>query len=408
MPLIHDADVPMSLGDHLDELRRRLIWPLIILGIGFFTAFLYEATLQQIFAQPMAWATQLYPNQAKAVGLPNDGTLPKFMIHGVMEGPMSSMLVSFYTAFFIAFPVLVYQLWQFIGVGLVPRERRLAFLFVPAGIMFFYAGTVFGYFIGLPYYYGFMIKWTANNPIALFNLQLTGYHHGFVFMTMVFGLIMDIPWLIMVLVRVGFVTVRQLIVHWKAAIMVNTAISAVVAPPDAISMIAMMIPLIGLYIIGVGLAQAMMWHHHRMTAKEEAAEKARMEAEELAAHQAQVPREDPSTDGSSPSAVHLDPAQPHGEEPSATQPLSDPQPIPRGAITDDLVAGDAAPSSTDGSASEPLEPGPSNEAPAESTITESTIPESTTPPTTTAERPTLGHDEFGLGDEPPRKDDDRG
>ena len=50
---------------------------------------------------------------------------------------------------------------------------------------------MFGYFIGLPYYYGFMIKWTANNPIALFNLQLTGYHHNFVFMTMVFGLIMD-------------------------------------------------------------------------------------------------------------------------------------------------------------------------------------------------------------------------
>ena len=52
MPLMHDADVPMSLGDHLEELRRRLKWPLIILGIGFFTAFMYEATLQQIFAQP--------------------------------------------------------------------------------------------------------------------------------------------------------------------------------------------------------------------------------------------------------------------------------------------------------------------------------------------------------------------
>ena len=109
MPLMHDADVPMSLGDHLEELRRRLKWPLIILGIGFFTAFMYEATLQQIFAQPMAWATLLYPNQAKAVGLPNDGSLPKFMIHGVMEGPMSSMLVSFYAAFFVAFPVLVYS-----------------------------------------------------------------------------------------------------------------------------------------------------------------------------------------------------------------------------------------------------------------------------------------------------------
>jgi sec-independent protein translocase protein TatC len=388
-------DVPMSLGDHLDELRRRLIWPLIILGIGFFTAFFYEARLQGIFAQPMAWATMLYPDQAKAVGLPNDGTLPKFMIHGVMEGPMSSMLVSFYTAFFVAFPVLVYQLWQFIGVGLVPRERRLAFLFVPAGIMFFYAGTVFGYFIGLPYYYGFMIKWTANNPIAQFNLQLTGYHHSFVFMTMVFGLIMDIPWLIMVLVRVGFVTVRQLITHWKAAIMINTAISAVVAPPDAISMIAMMIPLIGLYIVGVGLAYVMMWHHRRMTAKEDAAELARMAEEERAAHQAQVPREDPSTAGAQPAEVHLDPAQPQATDQGHPSVVGDPQPISRDAITDDLNAGDQAPSSADQLASEPdtsVTPGTSEEL----------------PPQPPADQPRLGNDESGMGGETPRKDDDRG
>lgn len=387
-------DVPMSLGDHLDELRRRLIWPLIILGIGFFTAFIYEAKLQQIFAQPMAWATMLYPEQAKAVGLPNDGTLPKFMIHGVMEGPMSSMLVSFYTAFFIAFPVLVYQLWQFIGVGLVPRERRLAFLFVPAGIMFFYAGTVFGYLIGLPYYYGFMIKWTANNPIAVFNLQLTGYHHGFVFMTMVFGLIMDIPWLIMVLVRVGFVTVRQLITHWKAAIMINTLISAVVAPPDAISMIAMMIPLIGLYIIGVGLAHVMMWHHRRMTAKEDAAELARMAEEEAAAHKAQAPHEDPGAATSATAMIHPDPAQPSPEaspEPT-TGPTGDgePQPLPRSAITDDLAAGDQAPSSSDqAETSEPVPFASADAAPTE-------------PP------PMLGNDESGMGGETPRKDDDRG
>jgi len=385
-------DVPMSLGDHLDELRRRLIWPIIILVAGFFTAFIYEARLQQIFAQPMVWATLLYPEQAKAVGLPNDGTLPKFMIHGVMEGPVSSMLVSFYTAFFIAFPVLVYQLWKFIGIGLVSRERRLAFLFVPAGIMFFYAGTVFGFFIGLPYYYGFMIKWTANNPIALFNLQLTGYHHNFVFMTMVFGLIMDIPWLIMVLVRLGFVTVRQLIVHWKAAIMFNTAVAAVVAPPDAISMIAMMIPLFALYAFGVGLARVMMWHHHRMEAKEQAAELKRMAAEEQAAHQAQVPREDPGSETSPTVDVRPDPAQPSAALPTD----SDPQPIPRGAITEDLVAGDHAPSSADQPSPEATEPAP----PVGGTEPSPSAP--TEPP------PTLGNDESGTGGETPRKDDDRG
>ncbi len=381
-------DVPMSLGDHLDELRRRLIWPLISLAALFFGAFAFENRLQVLFAQPLVWAIAINPEHAKTVGLPVDG-LPRLAIHGIWEGPLASMKVSFYTAFFIAFPVLVYQLWMFIGVGLVHRERRLAFLFVPAGIMFFYAGTLVGYFIGLPYFYSFMIKWAAHNPLAEFQLQLQAYHQDFIRMTVVFGLIADIPWLVMVMVRTGFVTVGQLLRNWKIAILVNTGIAAVVAPPDAFSMIVMMIPLYSLYFLGVGLSALMMRRHRRLEEKEEAAELARMAEEERAAHEAQVPREDPSTDVATSSVVHADPAQPQADETAETLPISDPHPIPRDAITDDLVAGDDAPSSSD-------------------------QPEASEPPFTSADAapteppPALGNDESGTGGETPRKDDDRG
>jgi sec-independent protein translocase protein TatC len=339
------VDVPMSLGDHLEELRRRLVWPLIALGALFFLAFAFENRIQQVFVQPLAWAIAVNPDHAKAVGLPIDGSTPKLMIHDIWEAPMASMKVSFYAAFFLAFPVLVYHLWMFVGVGLVSRERRLAFLFVPAGIMFFYAGTLVGYFVGVPYFYSFMIKWAAHNPIAEFNLQLKAYHHNFVMMTMIFGLIADIPWLVMVLVRVGFVTVAQLLKHWKVAIFVNTAIAAVIAPPDAFSMVVMMIPLYLLYFLGVGLSAIMMRRHARLEAKEQAAELARMAEEERAAHEAHAHHmADPPTS----STAVVDPNQ-HGNQ-AELRPdpaVDDPAPVPRSVITDDLAAGDSAPSSED-------------------------------------------------------------
>lgn len=382
MSLIHDADVPMSLGDHLEELRRRLVWPLITLGLAFFTAFAFEGRLQMLFVQPLEWARNINPANADTVGL----TVPiKLKAHEVMESVLASMMVSFYTAFFVAFPVFVYHLWKFVGVGLLPRERRLAFLFVPAGIMFFYSGTLIGYFIGLPAFYSFMIKWAAHNPIIEFDLQLRSYHHNFVMMTMMFGLIADIPWFIMVIVRVGFVSVEQLLKNWKIAIFVCTAIAAVVAPPDALSMFIMMGPLYGLFFLGVGLSAVMMRRHRRLAAAEDAAELARMAEEERAAHEAQVPREDPSTGTATSSVVHADPAQPSADETAETVAVGDPQPVSRDAITDDLIARDDAPSSDDHPSPEATEP----------------IPPST------GQAPTLGMDESGTGGET-RKDDDRG
>lgn len=338
------VDVPMSLGDHLHELRARLIWPLICLALLFFGAFAFENRLQVLFAQPLVWAIGINPDNAKVVGLPVDGTLPKLAIHGIWEAPLASMKVSFYAAFFLAFPVLVYHLWMFIGVGLVQRERRLAFLFIPAGIMFFYAGTVVGYFIGLPYFYSFMIKWAAHNQLAQFQLQLQSYHQDFIRMTMVFGLVADIPWLVMVMVRTGFVTVAQLMKNWKIAIFGCTAIAAVIAPPDAFSMIVVMIPLYGLFFLGVFLSAIMMRRHARLEAQEQAAELKRMAEEERAAHEAYAKRqaEDP---------VHTPVVDPNQQPPASTvsedPAANDPAPVPRSAITDDLAASDHAPSSED-------------------------------------------------------------
>ncbi len=287
-------DLPMSLGDHLHELRRRLIIPLISIGILFLAAFAIEKQLKLLVAQPMSWAIDIFPEMSEQVGLKKP---VKFGALDVLESALVSMSVSFYAAIFVAFPILVYQLWMFVGVGLLPKERRLAFLFIPAGIMFFYAGTIIGYFYGLPYYYAWMIKWTANDPTAVFMLTLKTYHKNFVLMTIIFGVIADIPWLVMVLVRVGLVTVDQLAKHRKVAIMVNTVIAAFITPPDGISMLIMMLPLFLLFELGLIFSRVMMWHHGRMESKEQqAAAEAAAAAEKSARDLAPQPQDAPGTE----------------------------------------------------------------------------------------------------------------
>jgi sec-independent protein translocase protein TatC len=272
--LPHLVDMPMSLGDHLEELRRRLIWPLIALAVLFIASFAYNKELKVVFLQPLSAAIDIIgPEKAKLIGLekPKDGDLSTwrpFTAFQISDSAMASMTVSFYAAFAITIPILVYQIWRFVAVGLMPKERQLAFLFVPAGIIFFYAGTVLGYFWGLPYYFAWMLEWTAGDPTTKQIIGLSSYLDSFTMMTVCAGLVMDIPWLVMVLVRIGLVTPQQLGRWRKVVIMVNTMIASVITPPDGTSMLAMLVPLQLLFESGLLASRAMMWYNGRAEARE--------------------------------------------------------------------------------------------------------------------------------------------
>jgi sec-independent protein translocase protein TatC len=268
--LPHLVDMPMSIGDHLHELRRRLMMPIIMLGVFFIGAFYFQAQLKVIFLKPVVWAIQMYPKNAELVGLPTDGSTRFLHAFGFSESAMVSMSVSFYTALFLTIPVLVYQIWKFVSTGLLPKEQRLAFLFVPAGILFFYAGTLVGYFFGLPFYYAWLIEWTAHDPTSTFTLRQYEYQDSFVLMTICFGLIADIPWLVMVLVRVGFVTPATLARHRKIVIMVNVVVASLITPPDGGSMLAMILPLQLLFELGLVLSRLMLWYGRRLALSEAA------------------------------------------------------------------------------------------------------------------------------------------
>jgi sec-independent protein translocase protein TatC len=266
--LPHLVDMPMSLGDHLGELRRRLIVPIVVLGVGFVVAFIYQKELKVLFVKPLLWAIQMDPAAAARAGLPTDGSLRVLHSFDLSESALVSVSVSVIAALVVTIPVLIHQLWGFVAVALKPRERNLAFLFVPVGVICFYLGAVLGYFYALPIYYAWLIEWAASDPTATQLLRQNAYLDSFVLMTVCFGFIMDIPWLVVVLVRVGLITPDQLARYRRLVIVINATIAALIAPPDGASMIAMMIPLQLLFEGGLLASRLMLWRNKTSEARD--------------------------------------------------------------------------------------------------------------------------------------------
>ena len=238
------VDIPMGLGSHLDELRRRLIWPVITVAVLFVTGFAFQAELKAIMIWPLQRAIELVPESAKAVGLPTDGNPRILQTLSLQESASTAAQISFYLSLAVAAPVVLWQLWKFVAVGLTRREQRLAFLFVPVGVATFYLGTLFGYRFGMPYFYAFLIDFTASDPTATIQLRQSEYVETFFLWTVAFGCIMLIPWLIVVVVRTGMLTPKQIAKGRKFAILINAMAAAIITPgSDLASLLALFVPM---------------------------------------------------------------------------------------------------------------------------------------------------------------------
>lgn len=247
------VDIPMSLGGHLDELRRRLMWPVITLMVVFIGAFAVQGTLKEILVGPLRQAIALVPAEAKAVGLPLDPKAKLLTVFDLAESATTAATISFYLALALTAPVLLFQIWKFVSVGMTTQEKRLAFLFVPAGIICFYIGTVLGYFFAMPYFYAFLIQFAALDPtITITSLRQTEYVASFFLWTIAFGIMSCIPWLMVVIVRTGFVHPDQIARARKIVFVVCVIAASILTPgSDLASLVAMTLPLYGLFEIGL-------------------------------------------------------------------------------------------------------------------------------------------------------------
>jgi len=222
----------MTLIEHLNELRVRLIWIISALLIGTVAAFFFRDALLTFLQAPLGAA-------------PLISTGPTDTIINVFK-------ISFMVGASIAMPVIVYQLVAFAAPGLYPHEKRALFLTLPAIMVLFLSGMAFAFYVMLPVAIQFLQTFAGTHVEQLWTLdRYVGFVTQIVFWI---GVSFETPVVLGFLSRTGIVSGPQLLNFWRYALVIIAVISAVITPTiDPVNMALVMAPLIFLYFVSVGL-----------------------------------------------------------------------------------------------------------------------------------------------------------
>ncbi|MFW5752681.1 MAG: twin-arginine translocase subunit TatC [Planctomycetota bacterium] len=265
-----DGDRAMPLGDHLDELRARMIRVLLLMVVMVVVCLVFQAQIKDLVELPLRRAlTMVDPLTLRRVGLALEPGEALLKLMSLIEAPIQAFKLALLFAFAGAFPYLLYQLWSFIAPGLHRPERRVAFLMLPAAVLFFYAGAALGYRYGLPYLFKFLIEFNAIERAEL-ELRQSYYHSLFTMMTLAFGLVMDLPWLILVLVKAKVMTPAQIAARRRMLLLIGILLAAVFTPPDPFSQLMLFGIMIVMFESGLLAARLVYRRDQRSMADQEA------------------------------------------------------------------------------------------------------------------------------------------
>jgi sec-independent protein translocase protein TatC len=235
---VSEAGGKMSFLEHLDELRKRIIRSVIAVGGGFLIACFF---IQQLFDFIMK------PLQAL---LPPGGTL---VYTDPTEAFVLYIKIAAIAGLLIASPAVMTQVWLFIAPGLYANEKKLAIPFVVMSTFFFLAGAAFSHYVVFPLTWQFFVSFTTDTLTFMPRIEPT--FSLYVKMILAFGLVFQMPTVVLFLARMGVVTARFLWRNIKYAVLIIFIIAAVVTPSaDMVTQIAMAGPMILLYLLSIGLA----------------------------------------------------------------------------------------------------------------------------------------------------------
>ena len=234
----------MTMMEHLGELRNRLIVSLLVFLVFSIVAFILFDPIVEFLLRPLC----SLPKER----LGTNGCKPIFT--GALEPISVRLKVTALTGLVFASPVWLYQLWAFITPGLTAREKRYALPFVGSSVVLFLLGTTFAY-LTLPAGLRFLVSLGGDNLEPF--LRASEYLNFVTLIIVVFGATFELPLLLFFLGLVGVVKVEQLRRLRRHAIVVIALVAALVTPSqDPYTMLAMAVPLYGLYEIVILLLSA--------------------------------------------------------------------------------------------------------------------------------------------------------
>jgi sec-independent protein translocase protein TatC len=237
-PELYDDAGKMSFLEHLDELRKRLIYIVYALIGGCAVAYIFITRIFDFIMKPM-----------QAI-LPPGGYLQ------YTGGPDPFMLyvkIGFLVGIFIASPLILWQIWKFIAPGLYSHEKKFAIPFVLMSTIFFVAGGLFAHYIAFPWTWAFFASFQTD--YMKFMPKIDEAFSMYTRMILAFGVIFEMPTLVFFLARMGVVTARMLARYFKYAFLVIFVVAAVISPgTDMMSQVMMAVPMLLLYLFSIGVA----------------------------------------------------------------------------------------------------------------------------------------------------------
>ena len=220
----------MDLWAHLAEARKRLIWALLFLVITSGASMFFLANIAiEFLAQPA-------------------GGLDRFVTIEVTESVSTYMRVALLTGFILALPLMVWQIYLFIGPGLEKREKRWLFSAIPIATILFLLGAAFAYYVMLQTALPFLDQFLAVES----NWRISNYINFVTSLIFWIGLAFETPLVVFMLAKLGFVRPAALARHWRIAVVVIAIAAAVITPtPDPLTMAFTMAPLIAIYMLSI-------------------------------------------------------------------------------------------------------------------------------------------------------------
>jgi sec-independent protein translocase protein TatC len=224
----------MPFTEHLEELRKRLIYSLIAVGVGFVACYTVKEHLFTWLTLPLLDA------------LPQDQGL---IFTGLTEPFFAYLKVALLGGVILALPVIMYQIWRFVGPGLYDTEKKMVLPLVVCSCFFFLLGAGFGYFLVFPLGFTVLLTFASDSMQALPSVK--EYLSLATKLLLAFGLVFEMPLFISVFARVGLVSVSGLKKNRKYALVAFLIFGAMLTPPDVITQLLMALPMMVLWEVGI-------------------------------------------------------------------------------------------------------------------------------------------------------------
>ena len=235
-----EDDMPrMTLPQHLDELRRRILWSVIAIVLGMVGSFFFYRELMAFMVAPFDAAIAATSGGTEQLRAIDPG-----------EGFLQVLKLCFITGVVFVSPVVLWQMWGFIAAGLYEHERKHVRVFFPVSLLLFAMGLVVAYLLLIPFGMRFLIGWNVALDIGT-DFSLAAYLSTCLTMLFGMGLVFQLPLVMLFLQAAGIVERTTFVKGWRWAVVIAFVVGMLLTDPSPITQIVMAVPIVGLYFLGI-------------------------------------------------------------------------------------------------------------------------------------------------------------